>query len=156
MNPVEERLAGHRSFKDLAPPMIAALAAQGTFRQERAGRFVVHEGDPAGLIVIVRGKLRVQTQGAGHPGSVLETMVPGEIFGSTWLVPPFRWTFDVVAVDDAELIVFDGEALRQIIDQDLALGNMLLKRLVRALTERLRSARMQLTDVYRQPGTTPN
>jgi CRP-like cAMP-binding protein len=151
MKPIDEVLAGHRFFKEFSPPMIAALAARGRLRQEPAGGFVVHEGDPAGLLAIVRGKLRVETYGPGRAGTRLETLVPGEVFGSSWTFPPSRWVFDLVAVEDAEIVSFEGDALRQLIEEDPKLGTALLKQLVRTLTERLRAARMQLTDVYRQP-----
>ena len=151
MKPLDEVLAGHRFFKEFSPAMLAALAGQGRLRQEPAGRFVVHEGDPAGLLVIVRGKLRVETYGPGQAGTRLETIVPGEVFGSSWTFPPSRWVFDLVAVEDAELVSFEGDALRQLIEEDPKLGTVLLKQLVRTLTERLRAARMQLTDVYRHP-----
>jgi CRP-like cAMP-binding protein len=151
MKSIEELLAGHRFCKDMPPAMIAALAKQGTFHQERAGRFAVHEGDPAGLLLILRGKLRVETHGPGRPATMLETLAAGDAFGSSWVFPPHRWIFDVQAIEDAEFVSFEGEALRQLVDTDVQLGNALLKRLVRMLTERLRATRLQLTDVYRQP-----
>jgi len=151
MKPIEELLAGHRFFKDLPQPMIAALSERGKFRQERAGRFVVHEGDPSCLLVILHGRLRIETHGPGRPGAMLETLVAGDVYGSSWVLAPHGSVFDVQAVEDTDLVAFDGEALRQLVDADAPLGNALLKRLVRALTEKLRAARLQLTDVYRHP-----
>jgi CRP/FNR family cyclic AMP-dependent transcriptional regulator len=151
MKPIDELLAGHRFFKEFSRPMLQSLAAQARFIQEPPGKFLVHEGDPAGLLVILKGKLRVETHGPGLAGTPLETLRAGEVFGSSWTFPPNRWVFDVMTVEDTEAISFAGEALRQLIEADPQLGTALLKPLVRTLTERLRSARMLLTDVYRHP-----
>jgi CRP/FNR family cyclic AMP-dependent transcriptional regulator len=151
MKPIDELLAGHRFFKEFSQPMLQTLASQGTFKQEPPGRFVVHEGDPAGMLVILKGKLRVETHGPGQEGTPFETLSVGDVFGSSWTFPPNRWVFDLVAVEPVEIVYFEGQALRQIVETDSKLGTVLLRQLVRILTERLRSSRMLLSDVYRHP-----
>jgi CRP/FNR family cyclic AMP-dependent transcriptional regulator len=79
---------------------------------------------------------------------VLQTLEPGEIVGWSWLFPPYRWNFDVRALEPLGAIAFDGACLRGKCDRDPALGYTLMKRFARVLSERLGAARLQLLDLY--------
>jgi len=41
--------------------------------------------------------------------SRLYTVEPGDVVGWTWLFPPYRWKFDLRAVEEVHAISFDGE-----------------------------------------------
>ena len=72
----------------------------------------------------------------------------GEILGASWLVPPFRWTFDARALERTRAIALDAVCVRAKCEQNPELGWDLMKRLAPVLIERMQAARLQMLDVY--------
>jgi hypothetical protein len=72
--------------------------------------------------------------------------------GWSWLVAPYRWTFDARATEDTTVIAFDGACLRSKCQTDPALGYDLLQRVVQVMSARLHSARVRLLDLYGSSG----
>ena len=58
----------------------------------------------------------------------IQTVGPGSMLGWSWLIPPYRWSFDARAVAPTSVIVVDGERLREACESDLKLGYELMKR----------------------------
>ena len=56
---------------------------------------------------------QVSVQVPALVGSKLELQVLGEgqMLGSSWLIPPYRWNFQTLALDDSDLLEFDGSAI---------------------------------------------
>jgi len=72
--------------------------------------------------------------------------------GVSWLVPPYRWTYDARAVERVRAISLDAECLRGKCDDDPALGYDMMTRFVPILVQRLQATRLQLLDVYGRDG----
>jgi hypothetical protein len=79
---------------------------------------------------------------------VFQTLGEHEIVGISWLIPPYRWTFDARALELTRAIEVDARCLRQKCDDDHDLGYEMMKRFVPILVERLHAARMQILDLY--------
>ena len=80
----------------------ARLAAMGVIRSVPAGRELIHEGDIAeefGLVLAGRIALRMLVPERGMV-TVL-TVEPGDIIGWSAIVPPYRSTSTVVAIEPA-------------------------------------------------------
>jgi hypothetical protein len=82
---------------------------------------------------------------------VIDTAEEGEVLGWSWLVPPYRWTFDGRAVDDVRAVSFDGACLRGKCADDPVLGYDFLQRVLGVMSARLHSARVRLLDLYGPP-----
>ncbi len=74
--------------------------------------------------------------------------------GVSWLVPPYRWSYDAKALETTRALALDAKCLRGKCDDDHDLGYELMKRFVPVLVERLQATRLQMADVYaiRDPG----
>ena len=84
-----------------------------------------------------------------EPGPIpVQTLGPGDVLGWSWLVPPFRWRFDAKAITASDLIAFDAEKLRNLLDEHPDLGYDLLMRFVVVMQQRLQATRLQLLDAY--------
>src|SRR5262249_27720368 len=113
------------------------------------GQFIAKTDDPANQFFAIRhGRVSIELHGPGRGPLILQTLEDGEIFGWSWLFPPYRWTFDARAVDDVRAILFDGECLRGKCERDPAMGFDFMKRFAQTFMQRLQAARLQLLDLY--------
>lgn len=143
-----ERLAAHPFFADLHGDALGALAAMGEVVHYPAGWWIAREGGHADrFYAVVHGRAVVEA--ARHVGEpvVLSTVHTGEVIGWSWLFPPHRWHFDVLAVDDVEAIALRADDLREMLDHELLVGNLLVRRLAQVMAERLAATRLQLLDI---------
>ena len=148
---IAERLAHHPFFAGLPTESIDLVAGCASNVRFRAGERLFREGDAAETFYVVRGG-RVALEMRTPTGSdVLDTVEADEVVGWSWLVPPYRWTFDGRAVDDVRAVRFDGACLRGKCEADPELGYDLLKRVVGVMSARLHSARVRLLDLYGRP-----
>ncbi len=84
----------------------------------------------------------------GRPPLVLQTVGAGDILGWSWLIPPYHWMFDAVALEPTRTIALDGRCLRGKCEADRVLGYELLKRFAHIMEQRLQATRLQLLDLY--------
>jgi CRP-like cAMP-binding protein len=106
-------------------------------------------GEPTtSLLAIVSGRAGVEIAGPGREPIVVATVHDGEIVGWSWFVEPYRWRFDVVALEPVQLLAVDAASLRACCAADHELGYHVLRRLVRVVASRLDATRLQLADVY--------
>jgi CRP/FNR family cyclic AMP-dependent transcriptional regulator len=87
-------------------------------------------------------------------GPLLELQVLGDnqMLGWSWLIPPYRWNFSARAVEDTELLEFDGQAILARCEKDPKFGYELLKRFTTLMSERLNAARLKMMDQWNPPG----
>ncbi|MEO5336189.1 MAG: cyclic nucleotide-binding domain-containing protein [Magnetospirillum sp. WYHS-4] len=117
-----------------------------------ADEYVFREGEPADKFYLIRhGTVAVELHAPGHDPMVLETLRKGDIFGWSWMVQPYTWTFDVRAVELTRVISLDAKCLRGKLEKDHSLGYELFKRFIPVMAERVGAARLQLLDLYGQP-----
>jgi CRP-like cAMP-binding protein len=149
---IAERLSHHPFFAGLPSESIDLVAGCASNVRFRPGEQLFREGDAAETFYVVRGG-RVALEMRTPTGSdVLDTVEADEVVGWSWLVPPYRWTFDAVATEETSVVSIDGACLRGKCEADPALGYALLQRVVRVMSTRLHSARVRLLDLY---GTRP-
>jgi CRP-like cAMP-binding protein len=72
----------------------------------------------------------------------------GELAGVSWLIPPYRWTYDARAVEDTRAIAVNARCLRERCEDDHDLGYEMMKRFMPVLIQRLQATRLQILDVY--------
>lgn len=114
-------------------------AQQRLFKSDTAADsfYIVRDGKVCVEIPAVAGEpLRIQT--LGNDG----------VLGWSWLVPPYRWSFDARVLAPSEIITMDGARLRQQCDQDTILGYQLLKRFAALMAERLNASRIAAIKEY--------
>ncbi len=150
METLEPILAKHPFLKGLKPEHLKILVGCASNVRFNAGQFLFHEGEEANEFYMIReGKVAVQIQGAERGPIIVQTIGEGEVLGWSWLIPPYRWRFDVKALELTRAIALDGKCLRTKSEEDHDLGYELLRRFAGIIVERLEATRLQLLDVYK-------
>ncbi|MGF1509740.1 MAG: cyclic nucleotide-binding domain-containing protein [Myxococcota bacterium] len=104
------------------------------------------EGDS--LFIIREGQVALEINTPPHGRRVVETLERGDIIGWSWLFPPYKWHIDGRAQGSVRAIRFDGECLRNKLEQDNILGYALAKKLLAAAHQRLERVRLQKLDIF--------
>ncbi len=145
-------IAAHRFFKDVDPSfpeMVSGCAKNVRFG---SGDHLFNEGDNAAAFYLLRhGRVSLEIKAPGRQPMQFMTADEGDIVGISWLVPPYRWSYDARALEQVRAIALDATCLREKCDADNHLGYELMKRFVPALAERLHNTRLQLLDLYGKP-----
>jgi CRP/FNR family cyclic AMP-dependent transcriptional regulator len=148
---IAEDLPTHPFFEGLDAGALAVVAGCAVNMHARPGDYLFHEGEPADSFFVLReGRVALEMR-LPTGVAVLDTADRGEVLGWSWIVPPYRWTFDGRAVDDVRAVRFDGACLREKCAADPELGYALLQRIVGVMSARLHSARVRLLDLYGAP-----
>jgi CRP/FNR family cyclic AMP-dependent transcriptional regulator len=117
-----------------------------------AGTMLFREGDPADEFFLVRrGRVALEMSAPGRGAITFETVSAGGIVGLSWLIPPYRWSFDARAVDEVRAIGIDARCLRRKCEADHDFGYTMMMRFVPVLVDRLQASRLQVLDVYGTP-----
>ena len=148
MRTIAEELPDHPFFAGLDSDALALVAGCAVNMHARPGEYLFREGEPADSFFVVReGRVALEMR-LPTGAAVLDTAEQGEVLGWSWLVPPYRWTFDGRAVEHVRAVRFDGGCLREKCAADPELGYDFLQRIVRVMSARLHSARVRLLDLY--------
>ncbi len=133
-------------FAELGEAALAALAARLRRRKVPAGTPVVYKGDPAGaLYLIASGRVKVHQATAGGDEVILEVMGPGDFFGEMSLLDGQPRSADVSTLQATELLLLEGEALRETIQEQPAVAWTLLRILSQRLRDQNDRAEMLMT-----------
>lgn len=155
MRTIEQYLPDHPFFEGLDAPTLALVAGCATNISVAAGQYLCREGDPADRFFVVRrGRVAIEVHGPSSGTLVLDTADEGDVVGWSWLVPPYRSTFDARAAEAAGVVAFDGACLRGKCEQDPRLGYELMQRVTQVMNERLVAAQVRLLDLYGARGAT--
>ncbi len=152
MRTMDELLAENPFFAGLDDDATALLAGCATnVHVARDDRFL-REGEKATHFYVVRhGRVALEIYHPVNGPITLDTVEDGGVLGWEWLVPPHRWLGDARAVEDTDLLAFDGVCLRGKCEADPRLGYDLLKRVADVMYHRLVAARVRLLDLYGTP-----
>ena len=117
---------------------------------------LLREGDETKeLSVLIEGRVALTEHVAGRGSVTLMTVEPGDVFGWSALIPPFRATSTVVSLERVKVIAFDAVALRERVRSDCELTAGIYPKLLEALARRLGATRHQLLDLYGSEQTEP-
>lgn len=149
---IEEIIGALPSFDGLTPAQLELIAGCGRTAGFEANEVIAREGDPANAFYVIRhGRVALEVAAPGRGELMIETLGEGAIVGWSWLFPPYRWTFDVRALQPVRAIAFDGACLRGKCEADNELGYELMKRFAATMLDRLQTTRLRLLDLYGQP-----
>ena len=153
MKSIADLLAEHELFVGLDPSYAELLAGCATNVALPAGKPIFREGEPAdNFWLIRRGRVALELHSPGTGQLLIETLDDNEVLGWSWLLPPYRWHFDAVALEDTGAVMFDGACVRAKFDADPRLGYQLLSRFMPLVVDRLQATRLRLLDLYGRDG----
>jgi CRP/FNR family cyclic AMP-dependent transcriptional regulator len=149
MEGLERIVREHPFFAGLADNFAALVCGCAKNVRFEAGAYLFHEGEPADQFYLLRhGRVALELSEPGRGALTFQTLGEGEIVGVSWLIPPYRWTYDARALELTRAIAMDAACLRRKCEEDHDLGYDMMKRFMPPLIERLQAARLQMLDVY--------
>ena len=111
---------------------------------------IFQQGRPAGYLYIVQqGKVGLEMlvpspSGGSTRTTLVSVLGPGEVFGWSALVEPHVFSMSAIAMERCDLIMVEGEALREAMRRYLGLGYVVLSNLTKLMAQRLDQTRQAL------------
>ena len=98
--------------------------------------------------MLLSGRVALTQHVAGRGSVTLMTVEPGDIFGWSAIIAPFKATSTVVSLEPVAVVSFDGQQLRQALRADCLLAAGVYPKVLEALARRMVATRTQLLDLY--------
>lgn len=149
MKSIEDLLHQHPFFEGMNPEWLELIAGCGRNVVYKPGEMVAREGEECEeFFAVRRGRVAIEVYSPGAGPLTIQTLGDGAILGWSWIMPPYRWMFDVRAVETTNAVRFDTTCLRTKCDDSTDMGYEFMKRFAVVMTDRLRATRLQLLDIY--------
>lgn len=148
MKSIDDLISEHAFFVDMPTEYIQTISSCGRNVHFKGGEYIAREGDSADVFYVIRSghaSIEIRTP---KEARIIQTLRSGDIAGWNWIFPPYKWAFDLRAIEGLSAITLDGKCLREKCELDTDLGYLLMKKFAIIITERLHATRMQLIDVY--------
>ncbi|MDH3636303.1 MAG: cyclic nucleotide-binding domain-containing protein [Gammaproteobacteria bacterium] len=150
---IEDYLSDHAFFSGMDDSYVKFLSDSATELQMKMGDVLFQYGKPADKFYLLReGQMSIQVPALMGPALDIQTLGNDQILGWSWLIPPYRWSFMARALEDSDLIEFDGSAILARCQEDPKFGYELFKRFAALMSERLDAARQKMMDQWNPPG----
>jgi CRP-like cAMP-binding protein len=150
---LERIVREHRFFAGLEESFVGLVVGCAKNVRFEAGQYLFREGEPADQFYLIRhGRVALELSAPGRGRVTFQTLGENEILGVSWLIPPYRWTYDARAIELIRAISIDAACLRGKCEADHDLGYEMMKRFMPVLIQRLQATRLQILDVYGQHG----
>jgi CRP/FNR family cyclic AMP-dependent transcriptional regulator len=109
------------------------------------GQAVFREGEPANRFYLIEsGRVVLESNGTSGEPIVVDQVGAGDLFGWSWMFPPYAWHFTARAVEPTVAIFFYGTILREYCERNHSLGYELFKRMSEVMARRLQTARHKM------------
>lgn len=133
----------------LEPETATRLAELARVYHAEPGQQLFREGDPSDLFgVVIRGRIALRTLVPERGEITILTIEPGDVFGWSTVVPPYRSTSTATAIEPMDAIVFEAAGIRAALRTDCQLAIALYPRIMLAVSRRLTATRHQLLDLF--------
>lgn len=153
MKGIEQMVREHPFFRGLDETFCDLVCTCARNVRFNSNEYLLHEGGSADTLYLIRhGHVALEIAVPGGPPVRFQTLGDNELVGISWLVPPYRWTYDARALELTRAIAMDAGCLRGKCEADHDLGYEVMKRLMPILISRLQATRLQILDVYGVPG----
>ena len=138
-------LSVYPCFSELHLVDISFLETVVSSQTISGGEYLFKKGDDAQAFYLIQeGTVALQLSQEGKEPISLMTLNTGELIGWSWLIPPYQWNFDALAINPCELLVFDAASVRRRMDWDNGFGYRAMTSLALTMHDRLTATRLQL------------
>lgn len=143
-----ELLRRYPFFALLDDEQLQAIAMIAQEKSYPKGALLVKENTTATcLALLIEGDVDLIFSGGGE-GAICNALVgsiaPGEAYGVSSLIEPYRYTATAKATVPVKVIEIDGLALRAQVEKDWKLGHIMMRNVAIAVLERLRYTQVEL------------
>ena len=150
---IQDYLSTHAFFSGLDDAFMKFLSDSAAELKIEKGDVLFQQGERADKFYLLRkGQVSVQIPALMGPTLEIQTLGEDQMLGWSWLIPPYRWNFQARAMEDSELLQFDGSAILARCEKEPKFGYELLKRFASLMSERLDAARQKMMDEWNPPG----
>lgn len=150
---IEEFLATNRFFAGLGDQDIRFMASKAERRHlDREEVLFRYDAPARKFFVLERGRISLEVAAIEGPPLELQELGDGAILGWSWLIAPYRWSFQARAEVPSDVVEFDGKAILDRCERNPKFGYELLKRFSSLMSERLEFARRKMMDEWDPPG----
>ncbi|MBW4049057.1 MAG: cyclic nucleotide-binding domain-containing protein [Proteobacteria bacterium] len=146
-------LQTHTILSALSAQQLAPLVAHSKEQHLSAGEVLFSQGDAAQHFYVLReGAVQIGVPAINGPALEVQALGADAVIGWSWLIPPYRWSFEAKAQSESSLVAFDGKPILQECEKDPALGYALMKIFAALMSQRLDAARLKMMDSWMPPG----
>ena len=141
-------LREHPFLEGFEPEHIGKLAAMASEVRFGKGELIFREGDESSFFyLLLSGSVALETTTAGRTLRIV-TLGHGEELGWSSVTPSHRKQFQARSMEETQALAFDGVRLQHACEEDCRFGFALMRAMLRVVTRRLQSTRLQLLDMY--------
>jgi CRP-like cAMP-binding protein len=146
---IQKALTEHPFTQGMDPEYLKMMADIVGYQRFEAGKRIFQEGEAAErLYLIIRGSVDLEVFNLNQGTIPIQNLGMGEVLGSSWFVPPYRWKFDAKAEKPVDALVFDTRLLLDLFDKHNDFGYDFMKRMAMIVDQRVTAAKEQLVDMY--------
>lgn len=144
---LDRLLLEHPFFQDMDPEACRTIAGCAANERFNADDYIFREGTPANKFYLIRvGSVALELHVPGHEPVLVDVLEDRDVLGWSWLVPPYRWSYDARALRLTRLISLDADCLRGKYEHDRQLGFELFKRFIPVMADRLAATRERMLE----------
>jgi len=145
----KQEMLAHPFMQGLSPELQAELVDCSREAFFTKDRLIFRDGDPVDQFFLIQeGILSIELYLPHKSDHSIQTLHGGEMLGWSWMIPPFRWTFDVRALEDSRAFAVDARCFRGKCEVNHEFGYQLQTRIGQVMAMRMKALRLQLLDVY--------
>jgi CRP/FNR family cyclic AMP-dependent transcriptional regulator len=148
-----EYLSAHEFFSELSEDVLNFLGEHSSTCEIKKGHILFRQGENANKFYVVRhGIISIRMPAIMGPALEIQTLGKNQVLGWSWLISPYKWSFQAIAEEDSALLEFDGTAILARCEQEPKFGYELLKKFAMLMSIRLDAARQKMMDEWNPPG----
>lgn len=142
---IRQALHGVEFFADLDEPVTAFLVECARERRYERDQTLFRQGDPATEFFLLQsGSVSIEIPAIAGPVLEVQRLGPGKILGWSWLLPPYKWSFQARAEAESVVLAFNGSRVLARCEDDPRFGYVLIKRFSALMAERLEAAHRRM------------
>jgi CRP-like cAMP-binding protein len=150
---IKDYLADHEFFSGFSDDILTFLCNYSSSFEIKKDLVLFRQGEKADKFYVVRkGLMSIQMPAIMGPNLEIQTLGNDQVLGWSWLISPYKWTFQAFARQDTELLMFDGAAILAKCEQDSKFGYELMKKFAELMSVRLDAARRKLMEEWNPAG----
>jgi CRP-like cAMP-binding protein len=146
---IQETLRAVRFFDDIPEREQQRIAALGRLEEYEPEEIIFREGQRRGsAFVVARGSVALDIRVPEHGGRWFQTVNAGGLVGWSPILEQPPLTATARALTLCRLVALDAKGLLELCQSEPRVGFLLMRRVARAVVERLNATRAQLLAAY--------
>jgi CRP/FNR family transcriptional regulator, cyclic AMP receptor protein len=151
--PTTEYLSTHEFFSGFSDDILHFLYECSYTCEIKKGQILFRQGENADKFYLVcNGRISIQMPAIIGPNLEIQALGKEQVVGWSWLISPYKWSFQAMAEEDTVLLMFDGATILARCEQEPKFGYELLKKFAELMSMRLDAARHKMMDEWNQVG----